>query len=85
MLPTKDELQKRYATFSDEKLLSLLHNRHEYTDDALEVAQAELQKRKFDQGSIDLLLAKKEEEAFEQQAHAKVRGLRPGSWLALSG
>ena len=42
MLPSANELKERYASYSNKRLLSIVHNKHQYTTEALEIAKAEL-------------------------------------------
>jgi hypothetical protein len=72
MLPTKSELKERYASFGDEKLMSVLYNRHEYTAEALEVAQAELDARNIGTENIRQFIETKEEKKIEREIIARV-------------
>lgn len=77
MLATKEELRDRYASFTDEKLMSVLYNRGEYTAEALDVAQAELDKRKVATEHIRQFIAEKEKEKIENERIALIRAHVP--------
>jgi hypothetical protein len=70
MLPTKDDLKKRYATFSDDRLLEILYNKNEYTADAVEVAQTEIASRNITDAQVKTFVSDRVE-ALEVQAVEK--------------
>lgn len=67
MLPTKEELQQRYASHANERLLSIVHNAQEYTAEALEVAKAELQLRNVSTEEVKAFVEEKETEALMEK------------------
>jgi hypothetical protein len=78
MLPTKDELKERYASYPDDRLLAILYNREEYTAEALEVAQAEVESRKITDVQVKTFVTEKNEEFELQAVHQKIL-----SWVPL--
>ena len=68
MLPTETELQERYASYSNNRLLAIVHNKEEYTTQALEVAKAELAARSITTADVDVFL----DEIEEQKVNAKI-------------
>jgi len=61
MLPTESELRERYATYSNNRLLSIIHNKHDYTSQALEAARAELASRDISSRDVDVFLDEQEQ------------------------
>jgi len=61
MLPTNDELKERYASYSNYALLSIIHNRDQYTPQAVEIARAELAGRNITSAEVDRFLDEQEE------------------------
>lgn len=51
-MPTSEELQTKFATYKEEKLLGILAKAEDYLPDALEQAEAELKKRGIDEEKI---------------------------------
>ena len=68
MLPSANDLKERYSSYSNKRLLSIVHNRHEYTAQALEVAKAELAGRNLTTAEVDVFLDERE----EQELAAKI-------------
>jgi hypothetical protein len=61
MFPSEQELQERYSTWSTFNLLSVLHNKGQYTPLAVEVARAELGQRNVTTDEVDAFLQRLEE------------------------
>ncbi|MEX1241839.1 MAG: hypothetical protein WEB30_19105 [Cyclobacteriaceae bacterium] len=61
MLPSVDELKARYSSWSNDRLLSVIHNKEEYTAEAVEVARAELGQRNVSADEVDVFLQEQEE------------------------
>ena len=59
---TKEDLQKKYASFSNKELLDILENKFSYTDLAITVAIEEIAKRKLSEEDIKLYKQKKVKE-----------------------
>ena len=57
MKPNRNELIERFATFNTDRLLGMLDQREGYTDEAIEVVQAELARRKIGEGEIQEYVA----------------------------
>lgn len=72
MLPTKEELRQRYASFSNEKLLSVLYNKHEYTAEALEIAAAEMKARNLSVAEMQNFIQHQEEQKETKEMAALV-------------
>ncbi|HEX8038958.1 MAG TPA: hypothetical protein VF490_07390 [Chryseosolibacter sp.] len=66
MFPSEQELQERYSAWTTHSLLSVLHRKHEYTAMAVQVARAELGRRKITTDEVDRF--------FEQQEQQQVAG-----------
>lgn len=56
MLPSVDELKERYSRWPNERLLSVLHHKEEYTRQAVEVAREELGQRNLTVEDVDVFL-----------------------------
>ena len=61
MLPSVDELKERYSSWSNGRLLGVLHNKEEYTAEAIEVARAELGQRNITTDDVDVFLEEMEQ------------------------
>ena len=61
MIPTVDELKERYSSYTNDRLLSVLHNKDQYTSEAVEVARAELGQRNITVEEVDGFLRQQEE------------------------
>jgi hypothetical protein len=73
MLPSVDELKERYSSWSNDRLLSVIHNKGEYTTHAVEVARAELGQRNVSAAEVDVFLQDRE----EQENAAKILSCIP--------
>ena len=62
MLPSVNELKERYSSWSNDRLLSVIHNKKEYTSQAVEVARAELGQRNVSAEEVDVFLQEQEEQ-----------------------
>jgi hypothetical protein len=77
MLPTETELRERYSSYSNKRLLSIVHNQNEYTPQALEAAKAELAGRNITSDDVDGFL----DELEERKVTAKILSCIPlRSW-----
>jgi hypothetical protein len=63
VMPDKNELTKRYASYSNERLLDILYNKQEYTLEAMEMVQAEIATRQI---VVDEVKAFVEDKEFSQ-------------------
>jgi hypothetical protein len=72
MLPTEDELRERYAAYPNNRLLLIMHNKDEYTPQALEIARAELAGRDISTADVDVFLDEQEERELAAKAIAAV-------------
>ncbi|HEY3406128.1 MAG TPA: hypothetical protein VGK59_22230 [Ohtaekwangia sp.] len=62
MQPSREELITRYSTFSNERLLDILYNKHDYTVEALEAVQSELTKREIGTDEVQQFISDKKAE-----------------------
>jgi len=76
MIPTVDELKERYSSYSNDRLLSVLHNKDQYTSEAVEVARAELGQRNITVEDVDGFLRQEE----ERQTVEKIMACIPLKW-----
>jgi len=60
MFPSENELKERYASYSNYRLLGIVHCREEYTPQAIEIAKAELAGRKISTRDVDNFLDREE-------------------------
>jgi hypothetical protein len=67
MFPSEEELRERYSTWSTNSLLSVLHNKGQYTPMAVEIARAELGERKITTLEVDAFLQQQEDLEIEKQ------------------
>lgn len=58
----KNELAKRYTTFTNDRLLEIVYNKDEYTPEAIEAVQAEINKRAIVVDDVNAFVAVKEEQ-----------------------
>jgi len=72
MLPSANELKERYASYSNKRLLSIVHNKHQYTTEALEIAKAELAGRNLTTAEVDVFLDEKEEQELAAKIAASI-------------
>lgn len=61
-MASKEELQETYSKLTNDKLMEILDNKHEYTDTAVIAALEEISKRKLTEGDIKLYKEKQVEE-----------------------
>ena len=73
MLPSETELKERYASYSNNRLLSIVHYRNEYTPLAVEIAKAELASRNLSIQELDVFF----DELEARQVAAKTLGAVP--------
>jgi len=67
MLPSENELKERYSSWSNDRLLSVLHNKEQYTSQAVEVARAELGQRNVTAEEVDVFLEEQEEQQLAER------------------
>ena len=72
MLPSKTELEERYASYSNNRLLSIVHSRNEYTELAVEIAKAELASRNLSSYELDIFYDEQEARQVAAKALAAV-------------
>ena len=77
MLPLKDELQKRYSSYSNDRLLSIVYSKGEYTHQAIELVKAELDRRNVGAQEVDVFLDELEE---KQAADKALSGIPLTPW-----
>lgn len=70
MFPHKDDLHKRYSSYTTERLLSIFYSRGQYTEDALGVVKSELARRNISSRDVDRYLDQQEEKRSSAKAHA---------------
>lgn len=63
MIPTADELKERYASWSNHRLLLVIHHKSQYTAEAVEIARAELGRREITAAEVDHFLSEQEARA----------------------
>ncbi|HEU5148218.1 MAG TPA: hypothetical protein VFT90_15945 [Chryseosolibacter sp.] len=68
MMPTETELRERYGSYSNQRLLSIVHRKEQYTPEAVEIARAELAERNISTQDLDIFYD--EQEACEAAARA---------------
>lgn len=66
MFPSEEELKERYSTWSTHNLLSVLHNKGQYTPLAVEVARAELGERNVTTSVVDAFLQRQQDLEIEK-------------------
>lgn len=60
MLPDRNELAKRYAKLSNDELLQILYEKDDYTAEAMEAVQIEINKRQIGAHELSTFAAEKE-------------------------
>lgn len=61
MLPSTEELKSRYASWSNRKLLAVIHYKKQYTSEAVEIARQELGQRNITTDDVDAFLQEQEQ------------------------
>lgn len=56
MMPSENELKERYAFYSSDRLLLIIHNKEQYTAQAVKIARTELSTRNLSVKDIDIFL-----------------------------
>jgi hypothetical protein len=72
MLPDKTELAKRYANFSNDRLLEILYHKEDYTAEALEAVQAEINTRQIGVDELETFAVEKKVEKIINEENARV-------------
>lgn len=72
MQPTREELRNRYAAYSVKRLLTIVHRKYEYTDEAVDIARAELATRDISVRDVDLFLDEVDAQSRTQSAGAYI-------------
>lgn len=62
MQPSNQELKERYASWSNKKLLSVIHYKQQYTSQAVEIARSELGQRNITTEDVDAFLHELEQQ-----------------------
>ena len=72
MLPSPEELRERYASWPNGRLLQLLHEKEAYTEQAVEVARAELGQRNLTVEDVDIFLEQLEERRKAEETRSRI-------------
>jgi hypothetical protein len=72
MLPSENELKERYSSYSNKRLLSIVHNKDQYTAQALEAAKSELAGRNLTPAEVDIFLDEREEQELAAKVAASI-------------
>jgi hypothetical protein len=80
MLPTKEDLTKRYAAYSDEKLFEVLYNKNDYTSDALDAARDVLASRNITMDQVHAFVEVTKETEEIQKVEEKILSYIPLSF-----
>lgn len=62
MQPSNQELKERYASWSNKKLLAVIHYKNQYTSQAVEIARRELGQRHITAEDVDTFLHELEQQ-----------------------
>lgn len=71
-MPSESELKERYASYSSDRLLLIMHNKAQYTAQAVKIARAELADRDLSVADIDIFLDEQEARQLAAKALAHV-------------
>lgn len=71
-MPTETELRERYGSYSNQRLLLIVHHKEQYTPEAVEIARAELAERKITAKELDIFYDEQEARDIAAQALAAV-------------
>jgi len=72
MLPDKNELAKRYANLSNDRLLEILYHKEDYTAEALDAVQAEINTRKIGVDELETFTVEKKVSNIIREENARV-------------
>ena len=72
MMPTETELRERYGSYSNQRLLFIVHQKKQYTQEAVEIARAELAERNISAEDLDAFYDEQEARSIAEQALAAV-------------
>lgn len=72
MMPTQTELRARYGSYSNHRLLLIVHHKEQYTPEAVEIARAELAERNITAKELDIFYDDQEAQDIAAQALAAV-------------
>ena len=72
MIPTADELKERYASWSNHRLLLVIHHKSQYTMEAVEIARAELGRREITTAEVDHFLSEQEARALAVRSLSRI-------------
>ena len=71
-MPTQTELRERYGCYSNQRLLSIVHRKDQYTPEAVEIARAELAERNISTKELDMYYEELEAREIAAQALAAI-------------
>lgn len=71
-MPTQTELRARYGSYSNHRLLLIVHHKEQYTPEAVEIARAELAERNITAKELDIFYDDQEAQDIAAQALAAV-------------
>lgn len=71
-MPTETELRERYVSYSNQRLLSIVHRKDEYTPEAVEIARAELAERDISTEELDFFYDEQEARDIAARALAAI-------------
>ena len=71
-MPTETELRERYGSYSNQRLLFIVHQKKQYTQEAVEIARAELAERNISAEDLDAFYDEQEARSIAEQALAAV-------------
>ncbi|HEY5747376.1 MAG TPA: hypothetical protein VIU12_14960 [Chryseolinea sp.] len=72
MQPDKTELAKRYANFSNDRLLDILYHKEDYTAEALEAVKAEIDTRQIGVDELETFTVEKKVDRIINEENARV-------------
>lgn len=81
MEATRKELEKRYATWDNARLLTVVRNPNEYTAVALEAAEAELSRRNVSRDELETFIEETTQQTAEKQARLDLASRTPLSLI----
>lgn len=72
MMPTETELRERYGSYSNQRLLLIVHHKKQYTPEAVKIARGELAERNISAEELDTFYDEQEAREIAAQALAAV-------------
>lgn len=71
-MPTETELRERYGSYSNQRLLLIVHHKKQYTPEAVKIARGELAERNISAEELDTFYDEQEAREIAAQALAAV-------------